>query len=219
MRTRAGTIAASIVAVFLGLLAVTQIQVQDVYSRSLEVETPSSLTTVIANLAERNNSLREEIFDLRLRTESAREEASSGKGSLTESQRQLAQLQVFAASTAVRGDGISVRVDGAFDESALSDLVNELRNAGAEAIAVNDVRVGPRSWFGMRSDGALTVDGNAVRGPWTVRAVGAPEVMYIAMTRTGGIIGQFQLIYRNTHFTVSKETALSLPSLGDPPRG
>ena len=219
MRTRNGTIAASIVALFLGLLAVTQIQVQDVYSRSLEVETPSSLTTVIANLAERNNSLREEIFDLRLRTESAREEAASGKGSLTEAQRQLAQLQVFAASTAVHGDGISVRVDGAFDDSALSDLVNELRNAGAEAVAVNDVRVGPRSWFGIRTDGALTVDGNGTRGPWTVRAIGSPEVMYVAMTRTGGIIGQFQLIYRNTRFTVSKETALSLPSLANPPRG
>lgn len=219
MRTRNGAIAASIVALFLGLLAVTQIQVQDVYSRSLEVETPSSLTTVIANLAERNNALREEIFDLRLRTESAREEVASGKGSLTEAQRQLAQLQIFAVSTAVHGDGISVKVDGAFDESALSDLVNELRNSGAEAIAVNDVRVGSRSWFGSRSDGALTVDGSAVQGPWTVRAIGAPEVMYVAMTRTGGIIGQFQLIYRNTRFSVSKETALSLPRLANPPRG
>ena len=219
MRTRKGAIAASIVAVFLGLLAVTQIQVQDVYSRSLEAETPASLTTVIANLAERNNSLREEIFDLRLRTEAAREEATSGKGTLTEAQRQLQQLQVFAASTAVHGDGISVKVDGGFDDSALSDLVNELRNAGAEAIAVNGVRVGPRSWFGIRPDGALTIDGTALPGPWSVRAIGAPEVMYVAMTRTGGIIGQFQLIYRNTRFSVSKETALSLPSLGNPPRG
>ncbi|HEY6958948.1 MAG TPA: DUF881 domain-containing protein [Candidatus Limnocylindria bacterium] len=219
MRTRRGSIAAAIVALFLGLLAVTQIQVQDVYSRSLEAETPASLTTVIANLAERNNSLREEIFDLRLRTEAAREEATSGKGTLTEAQRQLQQLEIFAASTAAHGDGISVKIDGGFDDSALSDLVNELRNSGAEAIAVNDVRVGPRSWFGIRSDGALTVDGNAVRGPWTVRAIGAPEVMYVAMTRTGGIIGQFQLIYRNTRFTVSKETALSLPSLTNPPRG
>jgi len=219
MRTNAGGIAATIVALFLGILVVTQVRAQDVYSRSLELETPSSLTTLIANLAERNNALRDEIFDLRLRTESAREEAASGKGSLTEAQRQLAQLQVFAARTAVNGQGISVRIDGSFDDKALSDLVNELRNAGAEAVAVNDVRVGPRSWFGITADRALTVDGNASRGPWMVRAVGAPDVMYVAMTRTGGIIGQFELIYRNTHFTVSKESALALPSLADPPRG
>lgn len=214
MSTNAGGIATTIVALFLGLLAVTQVRTQDVYSRSLELETPASLTTLIANVAERNNALREEIFDLRLRTESAREDAASGKGSLTEAQRQLSQLQVFAARTAVKGQGITVRVDGAFDDKAISDLVNELRNAGAEAIAINGVRVGPRSWFGMTPDRALTVDARPIRGPWTVSAVGAPEVMYVAMTRTGGIIGQFELIYRNTRFSVVKETALHLPTLG-----
>ncbi len=213
MRTSAGGIAASIVALFLGLLVVTQVRAQDVYTRSLELETPASLTTLIANVAERNNALREEIFDLRLRTESAREDAASGKGSLTEARRQLAQLEVFAARTGVRGQGISVRVDGSFDDKALSDLVNELRNAGAEAISVNARRVGPHSWFGTTTDRALTIDAQPLGGPWTVSAVGAPEVMYVAMTRTGGIIGQFQLIYRNTRFSVTKEAALDLPSV------
>ena len=219
MRSNAGAFWTTIVALFLGVLVVTQIKAQDVYTRSLELETPSSLTTLIANLAERNNGLREEIFDLRLRTEAARDESTSGKGTLTESQKQLSQLQVFAARTAVRGPGVSVKVDGAFDDKALSDLVNELRNAGAEAVAVNGVRVGPRSWFGMNADRTLTVDAVSIKGPWTVSAVGASEVIYVAMTRTGGIIGQFELIYRNTHFSVNRESALSLPSLANPPRG
>jgi uncharacterized protein YlxW (UPF0749 family) len=219
VRTNAGGFWTTIIALFLGVLVVTQIKAQDVYTRSLELETPSSLTTLIANLAERNNGLRDEIFDLRLRTQAAREDATSGKGSLTEAQRQLAQLEVFAARTAVKGQGINVRVDGSFDDKALSDLVNELRNAGAEAVAVNGVRVGPRSWFGMNTDRSLSVDATAIKGPWTVSAVGATEVMYVAMTRTGGIIGQFELIYRSTSFSVTKESALALPSLANPPRG
>lgn len=219
MRTSAGGIAATIVALFLGLLVVTQIKAQDVYSRSLELETPSSLTTLIANLAERNNSMRDEIFDLRIRTESAREEVASGKGSVTEAQRQLSQLEIFAARTGVKGQGISVRVDGAFDDRALSDLINELRNAGAEAVSINGVRIGPRSWFGSAADRALTVDAVAIKGPWTVSAIGASEVMHVAMTRTGGIIGQFELIYRSTRFNVTRESILDLPSLANPPRG
>ena len=219
MKTNTGSIAATIIALFLGILAVTQVRAQDVYTRSLQLETPSSLTTLVANLAERNNGLREEIFDLRLRTEQAREDAASGKGTLTEAQRQLDQLSIFAARTAVKGQGISVRIDGSFDDKALSDLVNELRNAGAEAIAVNTVRVGPRSYFGITTDRALTVDNVPIRGPWTVSAVGASEVMYVAMTRTGGIIEQFQLIYRSTRFNVAKENTLSLPTLANPPRG
>ena len=218
MRSTGGSISVALVALLLGVLAVSQFRSQDVYSRSLQLETPASLTTLIANLSERNNAIREESLDLRHRTETARDSIASGKGSLTEGERQLSQLRVFAGMSAVSGTGITVRVEGTFDERALSDLVNELRNAGAEAIAVNTARVGPRSHFGATPDRGLTVDSVAVRGPWQVRAIGSPEVMYIAMTRTGGIIGQFQLIYKGTRFDVSRESALEVPALATPLR-
>ena len=218
LKSSSGSIALTVVALFLGLLAVMQVRAQDVYSRSLQLETPASLTTLIAGLAERNNALRDEIVDLRLRTTTARDAIASGKGSLAESERQLTQLRVFEGQAPVTGPGISVRIDGTFDDRALSDLVNELRNAGAEAIAVNSTRVGPRTWFGAASGGTVTVDGAPVTGPWVVRAVGASEVMQVAMTRTGGIIGQFELIYKSTRFNVSKETAIELPSLRTPLR-
>ncbi len=218
MRSNAGVIAVTVVALFLGVLAVTQIQAQEVYSRSLQLETPASLTTLIANLSERNNAIKEEILDLRHRTGTARDAIASGRGSLTEAERQLGQLRVFAGMSPVSGGGITVRIEGTFDERALSDLVNELRNAGAEAIAVNGARVGPRSWFGATPERVLTVDSVAVRGPWQVRAVGSTEVMYIAMTRTGGIIGQFELIYKGTRFDVSRQSALDVPALATPLR-
>ena len=114
------------------------------------------------------------------------------------------------------GPGIAVKIDGGFDERALADLVNELRNAGAEAIAVNDARVGPRSWFAAGSPGTLVVDAKEVRGPWSVSAIGASEVLYVAMTRTGGIVGQFEVIYQRTRFAVTRETTLDLPAVSPP---
>lgn len=217
MRTNTGAIAAAIIALFLGVLAATQFRSQDVYSRSLQLETPSSLTTLIANLSERNNALREEILDLRLRVESAQDAVATGKGTLSEGERQIAQLKIFTAQSAASGSGITVKIDGAFDERALSDLVNELRNAGAEALAVNEMRVGPRSYF-TAAPGGIAVDGRAMRGPWMVRAIGSPEVIYVAMTRTGGIIGQFELIYPRTRFAVAKESALDMAALATPLR-
>jgi uncharacterized protein YlxW (UPF0749 family) len=212
MRTNRGAIWVSIIALFLGFAAVTQVRSQDVFSRSLNLETPSSLTTLIANLSETNNELRNEIFDVRRDVSDAQNSVSSGSSTLTETERQIAQLRVFSAQSAVSGPGVAVRVEGTFDERALSDLVNELRNAGAEAIAVNEMRVGPKSYFTGTPDHAIAVDGRALRGPWTVRAIGSPDVVYVAMTRIGGIIGQFELIYRNTRFAVTKETALDLPA-------
>src|SRR2546428_5176806 len=213
MRTNSWALWAAIIAVSLGVAVGTQFRSEDVYSRSLTLETPSSLTTLIANLSETTNELRTEISDLRRDVADAQDSVSSGKGSLTEGERQIAQLRVFSAQSAVAGPGIAIKIDGAFDERALSDLVNELRNAGAEAISVNEVRVGPHSYFTGAADRSLAVDGHQVRGPWMVRAVGAPDVVYVAMTRTGGIIGQFELIYRSTRFAVSKETSLDLPAL------
>ena len=213
MRSNSGGIAATAVALFLGILVVAQFRSQDVYSRSLQLETPASLTTLIANLSDKNTSLRDEIFDLRLRVAAARDSVASGKGSLAESQHEIDQLKIFTAQSAARGQGVSVRIDGAFDDRAMSDLTNELRNAGAEAIAVNDLRVGPRSWYAAGPERTILLDGRQLNGPWTVKAIGASEVIHVALTRTGGIIGQLSLIYPRTRFSVTKEPALELPAL------
>lgn len=213
MRTSSGSIAVAAVALLLGVLAVSQFRSQDVYSRSLQLETPASLTTLIASLADKNSALRDEIFDLRLRVTAASGSVSTGQFSLTEGERQLSQLRVFAAQDAIVGQGISLTVDGPFDEKAMSDLVNELRNAGAEGIAINDRRIGPRSWFAPGTQGAISLDGTRLPGPWTIKAVGPSDVIFVAVTRTGGIIGQFELIYRSTRFRVAKEQSLELPPL------
>jgi uncharacterized protein YlxW (UPF0749 family) len=138
---------------------------------------------------------------------------TSGKGTLSESQREIDQLKIFTAQSAARGPGISMKIDGTFDDRAMSDLTNELRNAGAEAISVNDVRVGPRSWYAPGPERTILLDGRQLNGPWTIKAIGASEVIYVAITRTGGIQGQFVLIYPRTRFTVAKESTIDLAAV------
>src|SRR5437870_9869393 len=108
MRRDAGATSTAAVALCLGVLAVTQFRSQDVYSRTLQLETPSSLTTLIANLSDRNNELRNEIFDLRRDIESATNSVSSGQGTLSEAERQVLRLRVFSAQSAVAGPGIGI---------------------------------------------------------------------------------------------------------------
>jgi uncharacterized protein YlxW (UPF0749 family) len=216
VRTRSGALTVAVVGLFLGVLVVSQFRSREAFTRTLQQETPETLTTLIADLSDRNRQLRDEIFELRDRLDQARSSIAGGRGALEESERELARLEVFSASSGVRGPGIAVHIDGPFDDRALSDLVNELRNAGAEAIAVNDARVGPRTWFGPASERAITIDGTRVVGPWTVRAVGDTDVLFVGLTRTGGIVGQFELIYDSTSFNVTRETALRLPALLSP---
>lgn len=216
MRSRAGALTVAVVALFLGVLVVSQFRSREAFTRTLQQETPETLTTLIADLSDRNRQLRDEIFELRFRLDQARSSIAGGRGALEETERELARLEVFSATSPVTGPGVAVRIDGPFDDRALSDLVNELRNAGAEAIAVNDARVGPRTWFGPATERALAVDGARVTGPWTVRAIGDTDVLFVGLTRTGGIVGQFELIYGSTSFNVTRETTVRLPAVAKP---
>ncbi|MGH2378315.1 MAG: DUF881 domain-containing protein [Candidatus Limnocylindria bacterium] len=210
MRSRSGAVTVAVVALFLGILVVSQFRSREAFNGTLQQETPETLTTLIADLSDRNRQLRDEIFELRFRLDQARTSVAGGQGALEQSERELERLEVFSASSAVSGPGVAVFIDGPFDDRALSDLVNELRNAGAEAIAVNDARVGPRTWFAPGTDRSLIVDDAFVEGPWTVRAIGDTDVLFVGLTRTGGIVGQFELIYDATRFNVTRETTLRL---------
>ena len=210
-RSRFGIVTVTAIALVLGVLVVTQYRAQDVFTRSLTAETASSLTTLIGQISDRNSALRDEILQLRLRLDAAQGASQSSETALRELREQFHQVQVASAFTAVSGAGVEVRIDGPFDDRAMSDLVNEVRNAGAEAVGVNGRRVGPRSWF-AHADGGVTIDGQLVLNPYRVQAVGAPDTIRVALTRTGGIVGQLELIYGRTRFIVSTVSVVDLPA-------
>lgn len=91
-------------------------------------------------------------------------------------------LRATTAATAVRGPGIRVRIVPAADDGGRGDvsdsdlqvLVNALWYVGAEAISVNDQRVGTLT--SIRTAGAaITVNYVSIDPPYTVRAIGDAE--------------------------------------------
>ena len=82
MRSRTGALTVAVVALFLGVLVVSQFRSREAFSRTLQQETPETLTTLIADLSDRNRQLRDEIFDLRSRLEQARSSIAGGRGAL-----------------------------------------------------------------------------------------------------------------------------------------
>jgi uncharacterized protein YlxW (UPF0749 family) len=65
--------------------------------------------------------------------------------------------------------------------------MQELRDAGAEALQVNGVRLTASSWFSDGPDGVL-VDGETVRAPYVFRAIGDAHTLADAMEIPGGVI-------------------------------
>ena len=87
---------------------------------------------------------------------------SRASPSLELTEEDLDRLAAFAGLRGVEGQGIVIEIDGSFDPTAVNDLIYELRNAGAEAIAVDDVRITASS-VAVLGTGAIEIDGVAHR--------------------------------------------------------
>ena len=71
-------------------------------------------------------------------------------------------------------------------DTDLISVVNELKNAGAEAISINEQRLITTS--AIECDGnIIKVNGEKVGAPFTIKAIGLPEVL-INVDRFGGYL-------------------------------
>ena len=172
MRSARARLSILAVAVLIGMLAVGQLRSQ---ARPTEISSLSAqeLSTLVETLTTRNRELRSGLTDIRDQLREYRLSGSEGESALQVGREDLRRITAFAGLAAVEGQGIVMSVEGALDAIALNDLINELRNAGAEAIAVDGVRITARSIV-VQGPLALEVDGVEVGERFTLSAVGSP---------------------------------------------
>lgn len=86
-------------------------------------------------------------------------------------------------------------------DTDLMNVVNELKNAGAEAVSINEQRIVTTS--AIECDGnVIKVNGEKIGAPFTIKAIGLPEVL-ISVNRVGGYLDNWKE-YRYLDITVSK---------------
>ena len=202
------TIAA--VALILGLLVVIQLRSQ-AESSGLAQLSSQDLTILVANLNARNDQLRREGSSLEVELATLNQNRSRGDVSIDEITADLERVRAYAGLDSVAGPGVTISVRGAIDGGGVEELINELRNAGAEAIATGGVRVvtgvvvsGP--------PGQAQVDGVALGDTFEVMAIGAPEKLTGSLTRSGGVIAQLAATQPDVVVTVTPVDRLELPA-------
>jgi uncharacterized protein YlxW (UPF0749 family) len=180
------TIAA--VAFVLGLLVIVQLRTQ-ASGAAFAGLSSQELTVLVANLNDRNDELRGEIGNLERELATLSANTQRGEASVDELRADLRRVRLYAGIDAATGPGIVITIHGPVDGSGVEDLVNELRNAGAEAIAVESIRLVP-GVVTMGAAGAVTVDGVSLGDSFELSAIGAPDKLTGSLTRSGGIIAQ-----------------------------
>ena len=209
MASRAARISLTAVLLLIGLLLVGQLRSQ---ARPTEISSMSAqdLSTLIETLSDRNRQLRSGLSDVQEQLREYRAAQAQGQSALDVSREDLRRITAFSGQGGVDGQGILVDVNGELDAIAVNDLLNELRNAGAEAIAVDDVRITARS-VAVQGTSSLQIDGVAIQSTFEIRAVGDPDGLITALERPGGVISQLKLFARAT-IDARQEQQIQVPA-------
>jgi len=176
------------VAFVLGLLVVVQLRTQTGGS-ALEALSTQDLTSLVANLNSQNDRLRTEVGTLQNQLDELRANQATGATSIGQIESDLGRVRAWTGLDPVSGRGVTITVSGPIEANAVEDLLNELRNAGAEAIAIGDIRVVAKTTV-SGPPGSLDVDGFLLGTPFRIRVIGKPETLVGSLTRAGGIIAQ-----------------------------
>jgi uncharacterized protein YlxW (UPF0749 family) len=200
----------SVVAFILGVLIVVQIRSQ-AGDNGLASRSAQDLTLLVANLNTRNDQLRTEVGTLESQLQGLEQGGRNGTSSLNEIRDDLARVRAWSGLDPVAGRGVEITISGAIAGPALEDLVNELRNAGAEAIAIGDVRVVAATVVGGSASG-LSVDDSTLGDLFVVRAIGNPESLVGSLTRIGGLVAQLAATYPDATVNVEAVDRLVLPA-------
>ncbi|RPH33703.1 MAG: DUF881 domain-containing protein, partial [Chloroflexi bacterium] len=147
----------ALIAFLIGLALVAQFrsQARPVELTSLPV---AELSTRIQTLSEANGRLRTALAEQRGLLAEYQAAGAQGSSALDVSREELRRIRAYSGLAPVEGQGITVQVSGALDAIALNDLINELRNAGAEALAVDETRLTARSVV-VQGARTLEIDG------------------------------------------------------------
>jgi uncharacterized protein YlxW (UPF0749 family) len=210
MNRRRNQLSLAIVAFLLGALVVVQLRSQAA-GNGLDTLTTTELTVLVGNLNTRNDQLRAEIATTQAELAALQASDARGDTSVGQLQVDLARVRAWTGLDPVMGPGVRITVTGGLHAGSVQDLVNELRNAGAEAIAVDDVRVEPNSIVDGPV-GGLLIQSTHLGDPFEVSAIGNPNSLTGSLTRAGGIIAQLAATDPAAQLIVTPVDTLRLPA-------
>lgn len=204
----------------------------------VQIRTVSSTNSAVSQNYEENN-LRGEVLKYKEKyenkykelekaqenLENIRKEATKNNGELEEAENQIKQANKINGTTEVTGPGVIVTLtDGKSISNTLNpsillvhyldivSVVNELKNAGAEAISVNDQRIVNTTGI-VCSGNIIDINGEKVGAPFKIKAIGLPE--YLAnISRPGGYLERMKdegvevELEKSNHIAIPKYTGV-----------
>ena len=216
-RVRASsTILITLMCALLGFGYMTQINsgpsAYETMSEDELVRLINETSTQAQNLEQRKNQLSQQLSSLTAAADQ-REQAQRIANQNKETSG------IISGSLPAQGKGVIVTIgkgaDKDIDASTMFTLIEELRNAGAEVISINDVRVVTSTSIWADEDGGLECDGIPLGTPYTVRAIGNPADLQNAVNIAGGVGSRLKVMY-GARVTVKQSDNVEINATREP---
>ena len=148
------------------------------------------LVRILDGLTGQADRLRQQADALSSTETSLQSGRNAAAAALADAQRQVDTLGILAGTMAAHGPGVVLTVSdpaGKVRADTLLDAVEELRDAGAEAIQVGAVRVTASTAFTDGRSGVMAA-GTAIGAPYVVVAIGDAHTLDDALRIPSGVV-------------------------------
>ena len=217
-----GTRAQVVAALLCGVLGfAAAVQVRSTQDEGLSGLRQTDLVRILDDVSERSARLQTEARELQETRD--RVTGDDDQAALQEARDRTRVLGILAGTLPARGPGIQLTItdpEGEVGADVLIDTLQELRDAGAEAVEISSVdgpavRVVASTSFveaGEPGSGAgVEVDGTVLRAPYRFVVIGEPGTLATALEIPGGILEV--LDQRGAQGAVTQEQSVEITSL------
>lgn len=188
-----GQVVAALLLAALGFAAVTQVQSND-KDKAYVGARQGDLVQLINSLSLASERTEAQIAQLERTRDALGNDTEARRTALARAREQADTLGILAGTVPAAGAGVRVTVldrNAGVGTNQLIDGLQELRDAGAEVIELNDtVRVVAQTSLQDTTGGGVLVDGTRLEPPYVIDAIGDPHTLATALDFTGGFISE-----------------------------
>lgn len=151
--------------------------------------------------------------------ESLREQASNSTDSSSGLSNKLQRYNMLLGQTNLIGPGVIITLkdgdaklssDPIVHDGDLIEVVNALKNAGAEAISINEQRITTRTEISCAGN-IITINGEKIGAPFVIKAIGSASRLYTSMNIHNGYLDKLRSAYISVDMKQYEKSTIEIP--------
>lgn len=169
-----------IIGLVLGFFIAQQFYLHERITKTVVTDNENNLALEVSELIKTNKELEKERDELSVQHQKLSQSALDAETAKTTLEENLMKYEIILGVEKISGEGVEITFDSKLHSTQIVDLINAIKNIGAEAIELNGNRI--------------TINYYIVPGFWEpqtkVKVIGDKNLLYESLKRTGGILDQ-----------------------------